>query len=281
MADSRDDGAFQRSPEPGPNAPTGVLARGRWGAGSRLLGRFTIEQKLGQGGAGRVFVAFDEAHRKRVALKTLIRPSRGSLAQLEREFRIASSLGHPNLVRLHEFFSEGGDCFFTMELVQGKTLEEFLRRGPDEQKLERIFLDLARAVAALHHAGILHGDLKPSNLLISEGSERVVLLDFGHARLVGDVALDVAGGTPLYMSPEQLAGAELTEASDWYSFGVVLFYALTGRLPKRETVEYELAGAPERLAALCVELLRPARDARPSGDTVIERLGGSAVESRA
>ncbi len=277
MADSSEDRSDESSRELAPISEP--AASRRVIAGMRLVDRFTIERKLGQGGMGRVFAAFDETRQAHVALKTLMRPSRGSLAQLEHEFRIASALAHPNLVRLHEFFSDGADWFFTMELVDGETLPELLRKGFEESKLERVFGELACAIAALHRAGIVHGDLKPSNFLISKETERVVLLDFGLARPVGDLALELAGGTPLYMSPEQLAGAEVTEASDWYSFGVVLFEALTGNLPVRETLEQELVGAPERLAALSSELLRAERHERPSGREVLSRLGAALASS--
>jgi serine/threonine protein kinase len=243
--------------------------------GTRLLDRFTIEGRLGEGGMGRVFAAFDEVRQARVALKTLMRPSRGSLAQFEHEFRIASAVAHPNLIRLHEFFGDGPEWFFTMDLVEGDTLPELQRRGFAEAELDRVFAELARAIAALHRANILHGDLKPSNFLISQGNGRVVLLDFGLARSVGGATLELSGGTPLYMSPEQLLGLELTEASDWYSFGVVLFEALTGNLPKRGAVRHELVGAPEPLAALCAELLHEERDARPVGREVLERLAAT------
>jgi serine/threonine protein kinase len=276
MADSSEGRSDESSRDLAPSSEP--AASRRVIAGMRLVERFTIERKLGQGGMGRVFAAFDETRQTRVALKTLMRPSRSSLAQLEHEFRIASELFHPNLVRLHEFFSDGPDWFFTMELVDGDTLPELMGRGFDESKLERVFRELSCAIAALHGAGILHGDLKPSNFLISKETERVVLLDFGLARPVGDVALELAGGTPLYMSPEQLAGAELTEASDWYSFGVVLFEALTGNLPVRETLHEELVGAPELLATLAAELLRAERHERPTGRDVLERLGAALGE---
>lgn len=241
--------------------------------GTRLIDRFTIERKLGQGGMGRVFAAFDEVRNTRVALKTLLRPTRGSLAQFEHEFRIASTLFHPNLIRLYEFFADGQNGFFTMELVEGEALPELLQRGVDEESMARIFRELARAIAALHRAGILHGDLKPSNFLITRSSERVVLLDFGLARTKREGTVELRGGTPLYMSPEQLAGGELTEASDWYSFGVVLFEALTGSLPRRETMHDKLVGAPEPLAALCTGLLRHREVERLTGSDVLSCLG--------
>src|SRR5690349_10609410 len=153
MADSSDEREPSRSPG---------LGSGRCLApGSRLLDRFTIERKLGEGGVGRVFAAFDEVRNARVALKTLIRPSPGSLAQFEHEFRIASAVAHPNLIRLHEFFGDGPEWFFTMDLVEGDTLPELQRRGFAEAELDRVFAELARAIAALHREGILHGDLKP------------------------------------------------------------------------------------------------------------------------
>jgi serine/threonine protein kinase len=170
----------------------------------------------------------------------------------------------------------------------------------DEQQLREAFIQLARGVRALHAAKVLHRDIKPSNVLVTP-ERRVVLLDFGLAKeqvlARGDVARPSGeiAGTPAYMAPEQWRGKPESESSDWYSVGTMLYQALTGRLPfsgspvaqlrAKSTSEPKppsslVEGVPPDLDVLCGELLRIDWSARPSGDEVIERLGGSRGPSR-
>lgn len=252
------------------------------GPGSRLVDRFAVERQLGEGGMGRVFSAFDAALQTHVALKILGSLTPRSIAAIKREFRSAAELAHPNLVRLHELFFDGVEWFFTMDLVDGLTLRAALYQGraSGRDPLEDIFRQLALALQALHGAGVLHGDLKPSNFLITKDEQRIVLLDFGLARPPGASSSDhLFAGTPEYMPPEQAQGKDLTEAADWYSYGVVLFEGLTGRLPARTSdPEAELRSAPGRLRALCLSLLSEDPARRPTGEEVLRVLGSDQAE---
>src|SRR5262249_40431214 len=152
------------------------------------------------------------------------------------EFRTAAELVHPNLVRLHELFSDGAEWFFTMDFVDGVTLPALIESTAAPRRAElirHVLRQLAVALNDLHKEGILHGDLKPSNFLVVGLDQRVVLLDFGLARPLGATQEREFAGTPAYMAPEQVMGHDLSAAADWYSFGVVLHEALTGELPHR------------------------------------------------
>jgi len=278
--------------------------------------RFEIRGRLGAGTSGEVYRAYDKKLRTPVALKLLHRADPSSLYLFKREFRSLTGVTHRNLVKLYELLSDGQRWFFTMELVEGPHLVEFVR-GPEEKgsgslsggppasapaDLERLrgaLIQLAEGLRALHAAGKLHCDVKPSNVRVdTEG--RVVLLDFGLVQeLFGNQSYETMSsditGTPAYMSPEQAAGDRVTAASDWYGAGVVLFEALTGRRPfsggfvkiLREKqvndsprVETLVPGLPEDLCELCGLLLARDPAERPDGKEVLARLG-AAVSSRA
>ncbi len=228
--------------------------------------RFEIQRRIGAGGMGVVYQAFDRERGDAVALKTLRQVDPAAIYHLKQEFRALADVRHPNLVRLHELVSANGQWFFTMELVEGVDFLQWVRRddvptpsqetvdappasleGPprmsglrmssrvDVERVRRSLRQLTEGVRALHAAGKLHRDIKPSNVVITlEG--RVVLLDFGLATdLARQSTLQSIEkhvlGTPEYMSPEQGGSRPLGPASDWYSVGVVLFEALTGGLP--------------------------------------------------
>ncbi|MBX3159070.1 MAG: protein kinase [Deltaproteobacteria bacterium] len=253
--------------------------------------RFELVRRLGEGGFGVVFEAIDRVDGGRVALKVLRRPYAERLYRFKREFRALTELVHPNLVRLHDLFADGHDIFFTMECIDGASPREHLAARPDD--LLDVLRQLAEGLAALHAAGKLHRDVKPSNILVERGG-RVVLLDFGLAVDKDEHTSELAG-TPLYMSPEQHRGEPLTEASDWYAFGVVLFELLTGEAPAPEGAPRAstLAGetpAPERCAPrastlaegispeldeLCAALLEREPARRAGGDDVLRRLRGA------
>jgi serine/threonine protein kinase len=149
--------------------------------GSQLCnGRFEIVRRLGEGGMGVVYEAFDRARQHKVALKTLFRVDAAGIYRLKQEFRALSGVAHPNLVALYELFAEAELWFFTMELVDGRELVAALRDGaaPGDGALRDAFAQLVHGVQAIHAAGKLHRDLKPSNVLLTADG-RVVILDFG------------------------------------------------------------------------------------------------------
>ncbi len=251
--------------------------------------RFRLERKLGAGGMGIVFAAFDRQRRELVALKTLFNTSPEAVSGLKREFRILADVTHPNLVGLYELVAERHEWFYTMELVEGVDFLRAVRpHALDVSRLIHVLAQIADGVLAIHQAGKLHRDLKPSNVLVTEAS-RAVLLDFGIAAQLQATQSVAEGlvGTLAYMAPEQVRG-RAEAASDWYSVGVMLYQALTGRLPYSGTPLEIIAdkstrdpdppdpaalGVPAELVALSMALLSrdPAR--RPAGTEVLARLG--------
>jgi hypothetical protein len=260
--------------------------------------RFAILRKLGSGGMGVVYQAFDRERNTAVALKALRYVGRKSLTRFQKEFGALAHLSHQNLVRMGELFCESGQWFFTMELVEGDNFLAHVRHretaGFHEDRLRESLRQLAQGLATLHASRMVHRDIKPSNILITP-SGRVVLLDFG---LIAHTALDseeseptpssAVVGTAVYMAPEQVAALGVGPEADWYSVGVVLYEALTGRLPflgaplevLMNKQKYEppppravLPGVPTDLDSLCVELLRRDPKARPRGELILQRLG--------
>src|SRR5262245_674303 len=267
---------------PGPQPPD-------WVGGYELL------EELGRGGMGVVYKARDRSRGDVVALKVLPRAEPERLARFKQEFRALAGVVHPNLVALHELVAADGYWFFTMELVQGGSFLDHVR-GAGPQGLRAALRQLAEGLSALHAAGKLHRDVKPSNVLVTPAG-RVVLLDFGLAADLGPGGSHESTdhhvlGTAAYMSPEQAACLPLTPASDWYSVGVVLYEALTGTRPFRGTTwqvlhdkQHQEPGwpadlppdLPRDLAGLCAELLRLDPGRRPDGAEVRRRLGAAPV----
>lgn len=256
-------------------------------AGDTLCdGRFTIRRRVGRGGMGTVYAAYDAHADALVAMKTMRRRDAAMLTALKREFRALEGLHHPNVVRLGELLVDGDRWLFTMELVRGMRLGDWVRE--DLGRLRRSMAALARGLCALHDAGRVHRDLKPANVMVTHEG-RTVLLDFGIALHGDDVLWIDTAGTEAYMSPEQTAGGTVTAASDWYSFGVVLCELLTGRRPSLSQPGRTLAlpaDIPGDLRSLVEELLAHDASARPTGEDVLARLSGrtrhvSAVVRRA
>src|SRR5215831_17697131 len=207
----------------------------------RLVGRYRIEEKLGEGGMGVVYRAFDTQLNRPVALK-LIRPdSAGSVARarLWREARAAAGLNHPHVCQVYEIGEDNGELFLTMELLDGEALSNRLSRGPIpcSEALE-ITVAILAALEAAHRGGLVHRDVKPSNVFLTPHG--VKLLDFGLARLTSsqdgatETNLTVAGtvlGTPNYMAPEQVLGQTVDQRADLFAAGCVLFEMLAGKPP--------------------------------------------------
>jgi serine/threonine protein kinase len=209
--------------------------------GTLLAGRYEIEALIGSGALGRVFRAHDRTLNERVALK-LLHPETTQSPDLTQRFRneirLARRVRHVNVCAIHEYGEDGPLQFVAMELVDGIDLQRELRAsGPlPAATLFDVALQMARGMAAIHDAGVIHRDLKTSNI-VRDRHGAVRLLDFGiakRANTTGTLALtggERVVGTPEYMSPEQIRGGELDLRSDLYSFGVVLFELCTGTLP--------------------------------------------------
>ena len=210
------------------------LARGE------MLAQYRVETKIGQGGMGVVYRAWDTRLDRRIALKVL-RPDQLNdpvhRQRLVREARAASALNHPNIVTVHDVGSDRDIDFIAMENVEGRPLDEIVPpAGLPPKQVLAYAIQIAGALAGAHAAGIVHRDLKPGNIMITrEGL--VKLLDFGLARKarLGESGTETLtlnaeiAGTPQYMSPEQIRGEAIDYRSDVFSFGSVLYRMLTGR----------------------------------------------------
>ncbi len=337
--------------------------------------RFHVLRRLGAGGMGVVYEAFDRERSTRVALKTLRTLKPDALLRFKNEFRSLADIAHPNLVTLGELFEDEGRWFFTMEMVHGVHFLEYVRRsedrepasakqdpekpdkpespkidskrsdptavtahvedqatvnvpshdeliipkprpsspsasgrfsaperrswpdklpsGVDETRLRAALAQLAQGLAALHAAAKVHRDIKPSNIMVTRDG-RLKVLDFG---LVADLRNDVHEshlvGTFSYMAPEQAGMKAIGPAADWYSVGVLIYQALTGRLPvtgnPREVLvlkqafepppPHAIVDVPQDLDLLCIDLLKIEPTARPSERDILRRLSADAPVS--
>jgi len=242
--------------------------------GQELAGRFEIELALGSGAMGVVYRCHDRVSRQTVAVK-LIRPGAPVAQEVLRRFfaeaAAAASVRHPGIVKtLDVDVAESGMVYLVMEYVSGHTLAQRLARGPLEPaQAARIFASVAGALAAAHAVGIVHRDVKPSNVMLTRAAPGVRVLDFGLAKLlepdlatgaIASTAADRILGTPRFMSPEQIRdSASVGAATDVYSLGVSLFCAIAGRPPfDAPTVAAlciaHLGERPPELAALVPDL---------------------------
>jgi serine/threonine protein kinase len=199
------------------------------------VGRFQIVRRVGMGGLGVVYAAFDPELHREVALK-LVRADRGRGDEQDRsrmlaEARAMARLAHPNVVTVHEVGVHDGRVFVAMELVDGETLRAWLPEPRGWTETLAVLVAAGRGLAAAHAAGLVHRDLKPDNVLVGRDG-RVRVTDFGLARTAAaDVLTTALAGTPAYMAPEQHDGLPCTPAADQFSFCVMACEALYGRRP--------------------------------------------------
>ncbi|WP_191265645.1 protein kinase [Comamonas sp. JC664] len=208
-----------------------------------LDGRFRVLRPLGSGGMGEVYLGEQVSLGRKVAIKVLhhdLHAQAGMAERFKREARLLSAVEHPAVVRIVDFGESGDHACLVMEFVEGESLYDVLTPGPMAPGRGLPLLQqLAEGLAAIHDKGIIHRDLKPENVFISKSArgEQARLLDFGIARLVEPDAsssvsqVGVVLGTPEYLSPEQAVGAKVDTRSDLYSFGVLIYRVLSGRLP--------------------------------------------------
>ena len=248
----------------------------------QIVSHYRILGRLGSGGMGVVYRAEDTTLRRTVALKFLSESSSSNAPVSERlrdEARAASALNHPNICTVYEIGEDAGEVFIAMECIEGRTLGEIIQQGalPIETVL-RYGRQLASALAHAHERGVIHGDFKPQNVIVTPGGDAKIL-DFGLARRKNPTEFDQQtletisvdtriglGGTLPYMAPEQIAGGEVTARTDIWSLGIVLYEMATGTRP--------FVG--ENLYLLCTSILRDtpssARTRIPPGlETVISR----------
>ncbi|GAA2447697.1 protein kinase domain-containing protein [Streptomyces lavendulocolor] len=202
----------------------------------RIVGRYRLEARLGRGGMGTVWRAYDELLGRRVAVKELHVDVGSAVHPTLREARAIARVHHPHIVCVHDVVEEDDVPYIVMELIEGGSLAERIAAGGplDAREAARVGLALLSALRAAHALGVLHRDLKPANVLLEEGTGRVVLTDFGIAQLAGSTTITEAGmfvGSPEYTAPERMQGSQAGPETDLWSLGALLCATLTGQSP--------------------------------------------------
>ena len=198
------------------------------------IGTFEALGVLGMGGYGCVFRVRDPELDRVVALKLCDTRKPGAAELLKSEARILAKLSHPNIITVHEIGEHEGDLFFIMELIEGSDMHRYAIQTDDPpswRELVDIYCVVGRALAAAHEANIVHGDLKPANILIDAETKKPWIADFGLGRVMDGSADEALLGTEHYMAPEQLRGGPSTALSDQYSFCVAMWHCLEGHAP--------------------------------------------------
>jgi hypothetical protein len=225
--------------------------------GEQVLGRFRIEGRLGSGGFGTVYRAWDERLQRPVAVKVIDREH--GAPRVTREAQAVARLAHRNIATLYELATDGERAFLVSELIEGDTLRVLGRRGElTDSLVARVGADSAAALTHAHRAGVVHRDVKPENILVGRGEE-AKLVDFGIARIAGERTLTATGavvGTLAYMAPEQADGLRPGPSADVYSLALTLYECLCGEHPL-------IRGGPAATARAIGEPIPPLSETRP------------------
>jgi eukaryotic-like serine/threonine-protein kinase len=261
--------------------------------GSLVLNRFLIERRIGSGGFGVVYEAWDGRLERSVAVKAIEQQGEAGRRVL-REAQVAARLNHPGIVTLYEMGEEDGNALLVTELVEGSTLARVARSGElSDREIAEIGADLCEALDHAHSRGVVHRDIKPQNVQVTEGEPRAKLMDFGVARIAEDAPLTAAGdvvGTLAYMSPEQAEGRPAGPEADVYSLALVLYECWSGENPHRRATPAATARAigsrARPLRRLRPDLPRELTDAidaclapRPNHRPALEELGTAIEDS--
>src|ERR1041384_6270711 len=211
----------------------------------KTLGRYNIERTIGKGAMGVVYEGVDPRLGRRVAIKTILKShldedtAKDYSMRFVREAQAVARLNHPNIVQVYDFGEEGDIAYLVMEFIKGKELKTLFDASErfDLKEAVRIMGELCDALDFAHNAGIIHRDIKPANVML-DAQARTKLTDFGVARVQDSDKTSVertqAGtmvGTPAYMSPEQITGANIDKRTDVFSAGIILYQFLTGEKP--------------------------------------------------
>jgi eukaryotic-like serine/threonine-protein kinase len=201
-----------------------------------VAGRYSIDQELGRGGMGVVYLAREVHLDRHVAIKVLPPDLAARPALRERflrEAQLAAKLSHPHIIPIHAVDVTGDFAYYVMTYVDGETLSQRVQaRGPlSARDAARLLREVAWALGHAHTQGLVHRDVKPDNILIERESGRAMVGDFGIAAASGENASTVLSGTPEFMSPEQALGRDVDARSDLYALGITAYFALSGRLP--------------------------------------------------
>jgi eukaryotic-like serine/threonine-protein kinase len=262
--------------------------------GSLVLNRFLIERRLGSGGFGIVYEAWDGRLERPVAVKAIEQQGEAGRRVL-REAQAAARLNHPGIVTLYEMGEEDGNALLVTELVEGSTLASLSQAGElSDREIGEIGADLCEALDHAHSRGVVHRDIKPQNVQVIEDTEvRAKLMDFGVAHLADEAPLTAAGdvvGTLAYMSPEQAEGRKAGPESDVYSLALTLYECWSGENPHRRATPAATARAigakARRLRRLRPDLPRELTETvdaclspRPNHRPSLEELGTAIEDS--
>jgi tetratricopeptide (TPR) repeat protein len=280
--------------EKGEGGPVSGLGATLQSSVSESLLRYKIIRKVGQGGMGVVYLATDTRLNRRVAWKVLpghLAGDREFRGRLLNEARAVAQINNPHIVAVYDIVTEAKECFITMEFIEGGNLRDVLVKQPQlpVSKAMHYAFQMADALGAAHRSNIIHRDVKPENVMISNADDNVKMVDFGLARLAEDVKLTQEGcvaGTIAYMAPEQITANPVDGRTDIYGLGAVMFEMLAGRTPfigdnvlgqhlhlKAPGVTDFRPDTPEQLAALVSSCLAKAPEDRPRGcDQVAQSL---------